>query len=387
MEVQRSGDGNTVPNVSVTKTATTEPPVADLVSFSPPPTPPPRRRGRQRANAQSQQPSVDAMLSVPNITGADAFVDSPGVESPVSEGNSSSDEVDSSSTTSSSSGNDDGIGTMAPPVPPRDELLVENTYVTMLQSENVDLLAGNTPPSGSAPPPLPPRDLDDLPILVPAGNPPPLPPRDLLTSPLPPDSMSSTRDLPKPIPLPPMSSNTPAVPPRDKKKNSPKMPRQTYTPPTQQKNAQPLAHCNSTEMQRKHTESSEFQLIEMEDAFSSDGFCLDMSSEFSQSVARELLSQSSRSSFTEEIAKKLSSSSILRPSKAVMQALPPPLIPASSSSQSKSEQPPSSSATKNPLDSLLSKNELSKWAATSHNQQEKQEDTNNMTANGNVLTS
>ena len=68
-------------------------------------------------------------------------------------------------------------------------------------------------------------------------------------------------------------------------------------------------------------------------------------------------------------------------------SLPPPLIPSSSSTQSerKSEQPSSSSATSNPLDSLLDKTDLSKWATTSHNQQEKL-DNNSTTPNGNVLT-
>jgi len=389
IEVTRSIDSSTTPGVSVTKSTTSEPPVANLVSFSPPPTPPPRRRGRQRANAHSQGvPTVDTLLGVPNVAAGDTLVDSRDLVTPASEGHSSSDDVDSSSTTSSSSSDIEDIGTMAPPLPPRDELM-ENTYVTMLQSENMDLSLM----TGKVAPPLPPRDLDDLPIPISPGNPPPIPPRDLLSSPIQPDSV----DLPRPFPLPPMDSNTPPIPPRDrdKKRNSPKLPRQTYTPPIQQRNAQPLAHCNSTEMQRK---LNQVQLIEMDDAFSpGDQYCLDMSTEFGQSVARELLSQSSRSSFTEEIAKKLSSSSLLRPSKAVMQSfsgndsfaspsLPPPLIPSSSTqSERKSEQPSSSATSSNPLDSLLDKTDLSKWATTSHNQQEKLEN-NNTTPNGNVLT-
>ena len=390
-EIPNSGDSNALPYINVMKADTSEPPVANLVPISPPPTPPPRRRGRQRANAQSKAVSVDTLLGVPDITAGDTVVDSPDVvTSSVSESHSSSDDVDTSSTTSSSSGSD-VIGMTAPPLPPRDELM-ENTYVTMLQSENVDLSLTTR----RVAPPLPPRDHDDLPIFVPPGNPPPLPPRDLLSSPIQPDSMLSTRDLPKPVPLPPRDSNTPPVPPRDRKKNSPKLHRQAFTPPTQQKNTQPLAHCNSTEMQRKLTQSPELQLIEMDDGFSpGDGFCLDMTTEFGQSVARELMSHS-RSSFTEEIAKKISSSFLLRPSKAVMQSfsgddpfgssLPPPLLPSTSSTQSetKSEQPPSS-ATSNPLDSLLDKNDYSKWATTTHNQQEKLEN-NSTTPNGNVLT-
>lgn len=353
-EIPKSISNNSLPNIAVsTTTVPNEPPVADLLSFSPPPTPPPRRR-KQRGGGQATPKT--STLDVPDSGGT------------ILDDHSSSDEVDTTSSSGSSSDSPTATNIVAPPLPPRSEL---NNYVTMLQPNTMDL------PLTDAPPPLPPRDeLLESPVLMHnSSSAPPLPPRD----------------EPPSAPVLPPRSDVPIVPPRDKKKLSPNTARKTtYTPPAPHKEFDMGPRCNSADV-LNNLPASSVSLIDVEDPWPSD-------EEFGNTLARELLSQASRSSFTEEIAKRLQSNLFMRPSKAVMDTLsnddpfsptlPPPLIPSTSSSPQvnrKTDECPSTTANFDPLDRLLDKSDLTKWVATS-SQQQQEKTTTTATANGNVLT-
>lgn len=356
-ELPKSVSNNSLPNVCVSTTTTSnEPPTADLLSFSPPPTPPPRRRKQRGAKEDVKE---KASLDVPD-RGATTL-----------DNQSSSDEVDTSSSSSSSTSTSPIDNMVPPPLPPRDEI----NYVDMLQPKvtttYVDLSLS------SVPPPLPPRDeLNDSPIMMyNSTSAPPLPPRDEPTAPL----------------LPPRSDVTgPTAPPRDKKRLSPNTSRKitSYTPPLQHKDIDLGPRRNSFDI-LSNPNLSDVSLLEFENEQESE--------DFGKTLARQLL-LSSRSSFTEDIAKRLQSNSIMRPSKAVMDtlsnddpfssSLPPPLIPSTSSSPQvdrKTVDCPSTTGSNNPLDRLLDKSDLSKWVTTSSSNQQQQEN-NTTTANGNVLT-
>ena len=365
MEIPKSVSNNSLPNICVSTTTSNEPPTADLLSFSPPPTPPPRRRKQRGAK---EIPKENAPLDVPDRGGTTL------------DDQSSSDEVDTSSSSSSSTTTSPIDNMVPPPLPPRDEI----NYVDMLQpkitTSYVDL------PLTTVPPPLPPRDelidlpprdgLTDSPILMyNSSSAPPLPPRDEPSAPL----------------LPPMSDVTgPTAPPRDKKRLSPNTSRKitSYTPPLQHKDIDLGPRRNSVDALSK-PKSSDVSLLELENEWKSE--------DFGSTLARQLL-LSSRSSFTEDIAKRLQSYSIMRPSKAVMDtlsnddpfssSLPPPLIPSTSSSPQvdrKTDNCSSTTGSNNPLDQLFDKSDLTKWVTTSSSNQQQQEK-NTTTANGNVLT-
>ena len=353
-EIERSTEipkSNSNPNIAVgtTVTAHSDPPVADLLSLtSPTPTPkaPPRRRNKKHGIGQII-PKGSAQ-DVPDKGGITINL----------EDHSSSDEVDTTST-SSSSGDSPIRRGVVPPLPPRDD------YVTMLQPKIMDL------PLTDGPPPLPPRD-------------------ELVTSPLLMHNSSSAPPLPSrnepsvPV-VPPRNDIIPLAPPREKKRISPNLPRKTYTPPVPHKGFDMGPRCNSADVLNSSMPPDE-SLIDIEEQW--------VSEDFGGTLARELLAQTSRTSFTEEIAKKIQSNSFMRPSKAVMDtissddpfssSLPPPLIPSTTSSTASktTEDFSSMTAKSDPLDQLLDKNDLSKWLSTSSsNQQEK-----TTTANGNVLT-
>ena len=355
-EIPKSVSNNSLPNVCVSTTTSNEPPTANLLSFSPPPTPPPRRRKQRGAKEIAKE---NAPPDVPDRSGTTL------------DNQSSSDEVDTSSSSSSTSTSP--IDNMVPPpLPPRDEI----DYVDLLQpkvtTSYVDL------PLSSVPPPLPPRDEPpDSPVLMyNSSSAPPLPPRDEPSAPL----------------LPPRSDIVcPTVPPRDKKRLSPNTTRKitSYTPPLQHKDIDLGPRRNSIDT-LTNSKLPDVSLLEIENEWESE--------DFGNTLARQLL-QSSRSSFSEEIAKRLQSNSIMRPSKAVMDtlssddpfssSLPPPLIPSSSTSSSpqvnrKTDDCASTTGSNNPLDWLLDKSDLSKWVTTSSSNQ--QQENNTTTANGNVLT-
>jgi len=373
-EIPKSISNNSLPNICISSTTpvTNEPPVANLLSLSPPPTPPPRRR-KQRGSQQATSKS-----STLDITDGRTILDD----------QSSSDDVDSSSTSSSSSSNSPTATTVAPPLPPRNEL---TDYVTMLQPKTMDL-----PLPAGVPPPLPPRDELTSPVLMyNSSSAPPLPPRDV-----PPPLLPSNVDAIVPI-----------APPRDKKRSSPKVNRKsmlTYTPPLPHKELDLGRRCSVDLMHS--SSSSNVPLLDvgshcdtvdmLHDSPSPDISLLDVGNqwpdEFSNTIARELLAQESRTSFTEEIAKKLQSNLFMRPSKAVMDtladdpfsSLPPPLIPSTSSSpqvERKTDVPPSTTASNDPLDRLFDKSDLNKWVTTSSSQQMQHQE-KHTTANGNVLT-
>lgn len=339
-EIPKSSSNNSLPNISVSTTASNDPPVANLLSFSPPPTPPPRRR-KQRG-AQKPVP-VSVTLDIPDQS--TALIDQ-----------SSSDELDSSTSSSSSNVNSPVV---APPLPPRVEM---DNYIAMLQQPKNTKL----PPPADLPPPLPPRDdLIPSPVLMyNSGTAPPLPSRD--------DPM------------------VPIIPPRDRKKLSPNSSRKiTYTPPLPHKDYDLGPRRNSIEC-LCNSPSPDVPLLDMENQWQ----CED----FGNSLARQLLAQDSRTSFTEEIAKKLQSNLFMRPSKAVMDtlshddssSLPPPLIPSTTSSHqvdAKTDDCPPTAKSSNPLDQLLDKNDLSKWMSSSNNSSNSsQRQEKHATPNGNVLT-
>ena len=380
VEIPKSVSNNSLPNICVNTTTTTnEPPVANLLSFSPPPTPPPRRR-KQRGTRE--------------VTPKNTTLDVPDSGGTILDDHSSSDEVDTTSSSGSSSCDSPTVKNMvAPPLPPRSEL---SNYVTMLQPNTMDL-----PPT--EPPPLPPRDeLMDSPVLMhnllqpdttdlpPLTEPPPLPPRDA-DSPVCMHNSSSapplpSRNIPSVSGLRPRCDAIPTVPPRDKKRISPNTSRKAaYTPPVPHRNIDLGPRRNSAEA---ICSSPDISLIDVEDIWKSE--------DFGEVLAHELLSQASRSSFTEEIAKKLQSNFIMRPSKAVMDtlsnddsfslSLPPPLIPSTSSSPQVNRKTDDTVASSDPLDLLLDKSDLTKWVTTSSNGQQPQEKNATPTANGNVLT-
>ena len=351
-EIPKSVSNNSLPNICVSMTTSNEPPTANLLSFSPPPTPPPRRRKQRGVKEIAKE---IAPLNVPDRGGTTL------------DDQSSSDEVDASSSSSSSSSTSPIGNMVAPPLPPRDDI----HYVDMLQPKVMDL------PLSSVPPPLPPRDeLTNSPILLyNSSSAPPLPPRDVPSPPL----------------LPPRDDAIgPTAPPRDKKRLSPNTSRKitSYTPPLQHKDIDLGPRRNSIDI-LTNSKLSDVSLLEFEKDWESENF--------GNTLARELL-QSSRSSFSEEIAKRLQSNSIMRPSKAVMDtlsnddpfssSLPPPLIPSTSSSSQvdgRTDSCASTTASSDPLDRLFDKNDLSKWVTTSSSSQQ-QQDNNTTTANGNVLT-
>ena len=351
-EIPKSHSNNSLPNVGVSTTTSKEPPTGNLLSFSPPPTPPPRRR-KQRGNKQVTKEST--ALDVPD-GGATTLDDQ-----------SSSDEVDTSSSTSSSSNSPTRSNMVAPPLPPRDEL----NYVDMLQPKIVDLPMPSQPP-----PPLPPLDdiKETVTLMYNSSSAPPLSPQDVPTPPL----LHPSND-----------AAIPTAPPRDKKRLSPNTSRKvtSYTPPLQHRDIDLGPRRNSIDV-LTDSKSSDVSLLELENEQKSE--------DFGKALARELL-LTSRSSFSEEIAKKFQSNSFMRPSKAVMDtlsnddpfssSLPPPLIP-STSSLPQDDTKTDTTASSDPLDRLLDKNDLSKWVISNSSQQQENNatTTTSTTANGNVLT-
>ena len=351
MEIPKSNSNTSLPNIAVgtTTLASNEPPVADLLSFSPPPTPPPRRRKKRGTGEDTPKGST---LDVP-VKGSITIS---------LEDHSSSDEVDTSSS-SSSSGDSPIRKAVAPPLPPRDD------YVTMLQSKTMDLSLTDGPP------PLPPRDEMSPVLLCNTSSAPPLPRRDKPSAP----AVPSRNDI---IPL---------APPRDKKKISPIFSRKTYTPPVPHKDLDLGPRRNSADV-LCNSPLPDVSLMETENSWTH--------KDFRSTLAHELLAQAQRSSFSEDIAKKLQSNPFMRPSRAVMDTitnddpfssscLPPPLIPSTSSStlSKKTEDLSSTTAKSDPLDQLLDKSDLSKWVTTSSsNQQQEKNTTTTTTPNGNVLT-
>ena len=345
IEIPKSASNNSLPNICVSTASSNEPPTGDLLSLSPPPTAPPRRRKQKEA----KQVTIDSTESDVQDTGSTVLGDE-----------SCSDEVDTSSSSTSSAITSPIDNMIPPPLPPRDEI----DYVDMLQPKVMDLSIA------SVPPPLPPRDgLTDSPVLMYNSScAPPLPSRDITTAPL----------------LPPRNDITiPTAPPRDKKGLSPNSSRKitSYTPPLQHKDIDSGPRRNSIDVLRSSL-SPDVSLLEFENDWKSE--------DLGNALARELL-QTSRSSFTESIAKRLQSNHFMRPSRAVMDSLssdesfspslPPPLIPSTSSTPQASNKLDETTISNDPLDRLLDKNDLSKWLSSSN-----QQENNTTTANGNVLT-
>ena len=357
MEITKSNSNTSLPNIAVDTTSTTtstsnEPPVADLLSFSPPPTPPPRRRKKRGTGEDTPKGST---LDVPDKGGITISL----------EDHSSSDEVETTSS-SSSSGDSPIRKPVAPPLPPRDN------YVTMLQSKTMDLSLTDGPP------PLPPRDEIMSPVLLcNSSSAPPLPPRDEPSVPA----------------VPPRNDLIPSAPLRDKDKKgiSPIFSRKTYTPPVPHKDFDMGPRRNSADV-LCNSPSPDVSLMEVEIPWPQE--------DFGSTLARELLAQAQRSSFSEDIAKKLQTNPFMRPSRAVMDtitndepfssSLPPPLIPSTSSTSSKITEDLATTAKSDPLDQLFDKSDLSKWVTTSSSNQQQEKNTNTTTStttpNGNVLS-